>query len=254
MFNKTLFLVIMLLFSATSFNTVSAQKPAALPVKKVFTGIYTSEGDIQQLGVLKFDLNQSSNKLEGVANYKTFDGQIDTGVLSVNGYVSLGKAFVRFRDQRGNTVADGIMSFKANQVMVFKQTTKYSRLPKSTVLRKSSTDNKPQPPKPPARFNGKYSTQGNSNGTKFTMEILQNGGKISGTANYNAGYGQNNSGILSVFGNVEGSRAYVKFLDQRGNTVAEGSLSTSSPNEISFTQNTNSVLLPNNARLYKQFN
>lgn len=252
MLHKTFFMMSVLLLSFVSSTTISAQRPQTLPVKNTFNGNFTSQGDTTQKGTLNFELKNSGAKIEGIATYKTFDGQISTGVLSVNGYVAFGKAFIRFRDQRGNTVADGVLSFNSKQAMIFKQTTRSSRLPKTTVLQKSYGDNSPQPPTAPVKFNGKYSTTGNQNGAKFMMEISQSGNKISGTANYNAGYGQNNSGVLSVLGNVEGTRAYVKFLDQRGNMVAEGSLSTSSPNNITFTQNTNSVLLPNSAQLYLQ--
>ena len=252
MIHKTFFIMSVLLLSFVNFNTITAQRPQTLPVKATFAGNFTNQGDTTQKGTLNFELKNSGAKIEGIATYKTFDGQISTGVLSVNGYVAFGKAFIRFRDQRGNTVADGVLSFNKNQTMLFKQTTRSSRLPKTMVLQKSYGDNSPQPPTAPVKFNGKYSTTGNQNGAKFIMEISQTGNKISGTANYNAGYGQNNSGVLSVLGNVEGTRAYVKFLDQRGNMVGEGSLSTSSPNNISFTQNTNSVLLPNSAQLYLQ--
>lgn len=252
MLYKIFLLITLFLLSVGRINTISAQSPPTTPTKGTFTGNFTSDGDANQTGILSFELTHSSKKLEGIATYKTFNGQINTGVLSVNGYILLGKAFIRFRDQRGNTVADGVLSFISNRVMLFKQTTRSSRLPKTAALQKSYGNNTPQPPTAPSVFNGKYSTTGNANGTKFLMEISQNGNKISGTANYNAGYGQNNSGVLSVLGNVEGTRAYVKFLDQRGNTVAEGSLSRSSSNNITFTQNTNSVLLPTTAQLYKQ--
>lgn len=252
MLHKTFFMMSVLLLSFVSSTTISAQRPQTLPVKNTFNGNFTSQGDTMQKGTLNFELKNSGAKIEGIATYKTFDGQINTGVLSVNGYIALGKAFIRFRDQRGKTVADGVLSFNKNQAMIFKQTTRSSRLPKTTVLQKSYGDNSPQPPTAPVKFNGKYSTNANANGSKFIMDLSENFGKISGTANYNAGSDQMNSGVLSVLGNVEGTRAYVKFLDQRGNTVAEGSLSTNSSNDLTFTQNTNSVLLPMTAKLNKQ--
>lgn len=252
MLHKTFFMMSVLLLLFVSSTTISAQRPQTLPVKNTFNGNFTSQGDTMQKGTLNFELKNSGAKIEGIATYKTFDGQINTGVLSVNGYIALGKAFIRFRDQRGKTVADGVLSFNSQQAMIFKQTTRSSRLPKTTVLQKSYGDNSPQPPTAPVKFNGKYSTNANANGSKFIMDLSENSGKISGTANYNAGSGQMNSGVLSVLGNVEGTRAYVKFLDQRGNTVAEGSLSTNSSNDLTFTQNTNSVLLPTTAKLNKQ--
>ena len=252
MLNKSFFLKTLFLLSFLSFNNMIAQRPSTQPVKNTFTGNYSSEGDINQKGILTFELTNTGKKIEGVATYKTFDGQISTGVLSVNGYTLLGKAFIRFRDQRGNILADGVLSFNSNQMMIFKQTTNSSRLPKTSVLKKSSGDNSPQPPTAPKKFSGKYSTTGDANGSNFTMDLTENLGKISGTANYNAGYGQSNSGVLSVLGNVEGTRAYVKFLDQKGNMVAEGSLLFNSSNEIIFTQNSNTVLLPMTAKLNKR--
>ena len=252
MLNKSFFLKTLFLLSFLSLSNMIAQQPPTQPVRNTFSGKYTSEGDINQKGILTFELTTTGVKIKGVATYKTFNGQISTGVLSVNGYTALGKAFIRFRDQRGNTLADGVLSFNSNQMMIFKQTTRSSRVPKTSVLKKSFGDNSPQPPTAPKKFSGKYSTTGDANGSNFTMEMTENLGKISGTANYNEGYGQNNSGVLSVLGNVEGTRAYVKFLDQRGNMVAEGSLFFNSSNEISFTQNSNSVLLPMTAKLNKR--
>lgn len=252
MLQKTFLTISVLLLSFASFITITAQRPPTMPVKSTFNGNFSSEGDTTQKGTSNFELKNSGAKIEGIATYKTFDGQISTGVLSVNGFIAFGKAYIRFRDQRGSTVADGVLSFDRNQAMLFKQTSRSSQLPRTTILRKSYNDNSPQPPTASVKFNGKYSTTGNQNGAKFMMDLSENSGKISGTANYNAGYGQNNSGVLSVLGNVQGTRAYVKFFDQRGNMVAEGSLSTTSPNNITFTQNTNSVLLPNSAQLYLQ--
>lgn len=252
MLHKTIFLITALLLTLGSYNTITAQRPSPQPINSTFTGNYSSEGDTNQKGILKFELEHSGRRITGIANYKTFDGQIVTGILSVNGYVSFGKAFIRFRDQRGNNVADGVLSFNSNQVILFKQTTRSSRLPKTTVLQKFNGDHSPQPPTAPKKFNGKYSSNANANGSKFTLDLSEISGKISGTASYNAGFGQGNSGVLSVLGNAEGTRAYVKFLDQRGNTVAEGSLSTNSSNDITFTQNTNSALLPMTAQLNRQ--
>ena len=252
MINTSFCLKTLFLLSILSFNNIFAQQPSTQPVRNTFTGNYSSEGDINQKGILTFELTTTGKKIQGVANYKTFNGQISTGVLSVNGYTLLGKAFIRFRDQRGKTLADGVLSFNSNQMMIFQQTTNSSRLPKTSVLQKSYGNNSPQPPTAPKKINGKYSTTGDANGSNFTMELTENLGKISGTANYNAGYGQNNSGVLSVLGNVEGTRSYVKFLDQRGNMVAEGSLLVNSSNEIIFTQNSNSVLLPMTAKLNRR--
>ena len=46
------------------------------------------------------ELTQSGAKIEGVSDYKTNDGMLSTGMLSVNGYTKDNVGYIRFRDQR----------------------------------------------------------------------------------------------------------------------------------------------------------
>lgn len=98
-----------------------------------YSGKYSNEGDTAANGIISFEISQSGTKLEGIANYKTFDQQLNTGILSVNGYVKEGMAYIRFRDQKGATVADGALSVDDGNI-IFRQTTLSNLLPHYAVL------------------------------------------------------------------------------------------------------------------------
>ncbi|OPB91368.1 hypothetical protein [Elizabethkingia ursingii] len=100
-----------------------------------FTGKFSSEGDITSKGVMVMDIIRKGHKIEGIANYKTLDHQLDSGVLSVNGYTKDHKAYIRFRDQKGGSVADGILS-KEGEHIIFRQTTKSDIVPIKALLQK----------------------------------------------------------------------------------------------------------------------
>ena len=72
-----------------------------------------------ELFLLKF--HKKEQRLEGIANYKTFDQQLNTGILSVNGYMKEGVAYIRFRDQKGAVIADGALSTDNGNVILDKQ-------------------------------------------------------------------------------------------------------------------------------------
>lgn len=220
-----------------------------------FTGSFSSEGEITASGTLTMDLRQTGAKLEGTSNYKTYDGQLDTGVLSVNGYVKKGIGYIRFRDQRGNTLADATINFKDSEAIKFSQTTRSNQLPGLTYLYYAG-GNSMRPPAqvsaPSKNFGGNYSSEGDVQATgTFKMEITQSGSKIEGTANYKSYDQQLDTGLLSINGYVKGGRAYIRVRDQRGNTVADGSLDKTDNATISFSQTTDSALLPHIAYLYK---
>jgi len=98
-----------------------------------YSGKYSNEGDVTAKGIISFEITQSGSKIEGTANYSTKDDQLDTGLLSVNGYVKDGIAYIRFRDQKGASIADGKLS-NAGKNTVFKQTTSSSTLPDKAIL------------------------------------------------------------------------------------------------------------------------
>ncbi|MCL1665772.1 hypothetical protein M2T78_16010 [Elizabethkingia ursingii] len=114
-------------------NSVDKDNPSVF--SKEYTGKYSNNGDIDAIGVISFELSESGHKIEGIANYKTLDHQLDSGVLSVNGYTKDHKAYIRFRDQKGGSIADGILS-KEGKRIIFSQTTKSDIVPIKAVLHK----------------------------------------------------------------------------------------------------------------------
>lgn len=217
-----------------------------------FNGKFSSQGEVNAAGVLTMELTQSGAKLEGVANYKAYDQQLDTGMLSVNGYVKDGVGYIRFRNQRGNAVADGSISFQSQDVMVFNQTTHSEILPKLTYLYPRGGNSEATVINTMS-FAGDFSSQGDVKATGLlTMEITQSGLELSGTARYESYSDGSNTGLLSITGFVKGSRGHIELIDQRGNVVADANISKTDNNTISFAQTTNSRLLPHIAYVYRK--
>ncbi|MDV3490764.1 hypothetical protein [Elizabethkingia anophelis] len=99
-------------------------------------------------------------------------------------------------------------------------------------------------------FSGKYSNQGGVNrASNFTMNLSQSGNHISGTSRNTTGDG-NDSGLLSVDGNVDGNVANLQFFDQKGNLIANGVLSHNE-DAYSFIQNSKSFFIPAESYLYR---
>jgi hypothetical protein len=94
-----------------------------------FGGNWSSEGDVNAKGILTFKIEHLNSKISGTAEYVLYDDSQKSGLLSVNGYVKNNIAYIRFRNQKGQTIADG--SLKKNETgLIFKQTTKSFWLPK----------------------------------------------------------------------------------------------------------------------------
>lgn len=218
-----------------------------------FTINYSSEGDIQARGIFTMNLTQSQAKIEGVANYKTNDGQLDTGMLSVNGYAKNGIGYLRFRDQRGNVLADGTIKFTDAQTVKFAQTSYSNQLPKTAYLYNPGSDSS-QPvgvTKPSYSYSGQFSSQGDVTAKgNLSFDLMQSGTKIDGTATYNRYSDGSQSGMLSVNGYVKNGIAFIRFRDQRGNPVADGALHYEG-NNIVFRQTTLSEILPHYSTLFK---
>lgn len=99
-------------------------------------------------------------------------------------------------------------------------------------------------------FAGSYSNQGDVNRSgNFSMKLSQSRDHISGTARNSTGNGDD-SGLLSVDGDVDGNVANLQFFDQRGNVVASGVLSHNE-DAYSFIQNSNSPIIPGEAYMYR---
>nr|WP_233174336.1 hypothetical protein [Elizabethkingia sp. ASV34] len=220
-------------------------------LKGTFSGSFSSEGDVTAKGIMTMELIQSGAKIEGVSGYKTNDGMLSTGLLSVNGYTKDNMGYIRFRDQKGNTVGDGSIVYQDISTLYFKQTTKSSILPITAYLYKGSSNADVTQAEMPTDFTGKYSNEGDVAARGIiSFDIVQTGTKLEGIANYKTFDQQLNSGILSINGYVKKGVAYIRFRDQKGSVVADGALNTDDTNII-FKQTTLSSLLPHYAVLYK---
>ncbi|WP_255577419.1 hypothetical protein [Elizabethkingia sp. JS20170427COW] len=223
-----------------------------------FSGKYSSEGETTAKGTSTMEISQTGAKIEGVFNYLSYDDGSDSGILSVNGYAKGDIGYLRFRDQRGNTVGDGSINFQNSTTLHFKQTTKSSLLPIETWMFSQQNSNKvPTATRPTTSpqtiksFTGKYSNEGDVTAKGIvSFEITQSGTKIEGTSTYQAFDDSLNSGLLSVNGYVKDGIAYIRFRDQKGNPVADGALHYEGKN-IVFRQTTLSDIVPHYAVLYR---
>lgn len=216
-----------------------------------FTGKFSSEGDITSKGIMVMDMIQKGNKIEGVATYRLNSGLLDAGLLSVNGYEKDNTGYIRFRDQKGNTVADGNLRYKDLKTLYFKQTTKSTVLPYSSYLFASNYVDKDNPSVFSKEYTGKYSNNGDIDAIGvISFELSESGHKIEGIANYKTLDHQLDSGVLSVNGYTKDHKAYIRFRDQKGGSVADGILSKEGE-YIIFRQTTKSDIVPIKALLQK---
>ncbi|CAI9685322.1 hypothetical protein [Elizabethkingia anophelis] len=242
---KNNFFIITVIMTFSCISQLQAQS------KRIFSGNFSSEGDVTAKGIMTMELTQSGAKIEGVSDYKTNDGMLSTGMLSVNGYTKDNVGYIRFRDQRGNTVGDGSIVYQDGNTIYFKQTTRSSTLPMVSYLYKTDSNNSNMSVKAVANYSGKYSNEGDTTANGIiSFEISQKGTKVEGIANYKTFDQQLNTGILSVNGYMKEGVAYIRFRDQKGAVIADGALSTDNGNVI-FRQTTLSDLLPHYAVLYR---
>jgi len=216
-----------------------------------FSGKFSSEGDINAPGLMTLELSQQGSKLEGIGYYMSNKNDDTAGMLSVNGYVKDNKGFIRFRDQKGNTVADGSIVLKDATTVYFLQTTRSAMLPNAAYVYKLKENPPVQKPKNTRSYSGTYSNEGDATAKGIiSFEISQSGSKIEGTANYSTKDEQLDTGLLSVNGYVKDGTAYIRFRDQKGQSIADGTLSSSGKNTI-FKQTTSSSSLPAEAVIYR---
>ncbi|OJV45858.1 MAG: hypothetical protein BGO40_07410 [Chryseobacterium sp. 39-10] len=222
-----------------------------------FSGRYSSEGDITAKGIMTMDISQTKAKIEGTATYQDYNMQVSSGLLSVNGYAKGNTGFIRLRDQRGATVADGTVQLQDRSTLNFKQTGNSSIVPKESFMFVSNNgENSPAVKPAPVQNNsksygGNYSNEGDTTAKGIlSFSLTQTGAKLEGTANYKDFSGQLDSGMLSVNGYVKDGIGYLRFRDQKGATVADGAVHYEG-NNVVFRQTTLSDMVPHYAVLYR---
>ncbi|MDX8569346.1 hypothetical protein OZ668_15200 [Elizabethkingia sp. HX XZB] len=242
---KNFFLIITVIISFSFMSQLQAQH------KKKFSGHFSSEGDVIANGIITMELIQSGIKIEGVSDYKSNDGMLRSGLLSVNGYLKGNKGYIRFRDQKGNNIGDGSIVYQDESTLYFRQTTKSPMLPTIAYIYKVASSTDAMNNIVVVNYSGKYSNEGDikANGI-ISLDISQKSENVEGVATYKTFDQRLNTGILSVDGYVKEGIAYIRFIDQRGSVVANGALSMDN-NNVVFRQTTLSNWLPHYAVLYK---
>ncbi|MBS1572966.1 MAG: hypothetical protein JST62_11260 [Bacteroidetes bacterium] len=238
-----------LLLSLINFLGLQAQN-------RDFNINFSSEGDVKAMGIIKIDLTQNKSKLMGTANYATNNGQLDTGVLSVDGYVKNKIAYISFYDQKGRALANGTLYYTDDNTVKFNQKTNSDQLPKIAYLYAPIFNQQPTKPAPVVKnFNNNFTVKCTNKEDvaakgKFDLEIVQKGIKIEGVSRYSKFSDGSNSGLMSVNGYVKKGIAYIRFRDQKGNTLADGELQYDGKN-IVFRQTSFSEFVPHSATLQK---
>ncbi len=87
----------------------SYPSPGPASIGENFSGNYTNQGDPNRASTFTLNLSQSGNHISGTARNSTGDGD-DSGLLSVDGYIDGDVANIQFFDQRGNMIANGVLS------------------------------------------------------------------------------------------------------------------------------------------------
>lgn len=217
-----------------------------------FSGKFSSEGDVTAPGLMILELTQQGSKLEGLGYYMSNKDDETSGSLSVNGYVKDKRGYIRFRDQKGNVVADGSIILKDASTVYFIQTTVSPILPTAAYLYVKNDNLTSEKKVTNSRsYTGKYSNEGDITAKGIiSFEITQSGSKIEGIANYSTKDDQLDTGMLSVNGYVKDGIAYIRFRDQKGTSIADGTLSSAGANTV-FKQTTSSSSLPHEAILYR---
>ncbi len=243
---RQILIIIAGLLCITFLSNIKAQ------TANIFTGKFSSEGDVTAPGLMTLELSQQGSKLEGIGYYMSNKDDNTSGTLSVNGYVKDKKGYIRFRDQRGNVVADGSIIFKNSSTVYFIQTTKSPIVPNAAYLYPVNEESPTEKKVVTSRsYTGKYSNEGDTTAKGIlSFEITQSGSKIEGIANYSTKDEQLDTGMLSVNGYVKDGIAYIRFRDQNGASIADGTLSSAGANTI-FKQTTSTSDLPKQAILYR---
>lgn len=152
---KTILLNSLLLFASVSMQSCDMMLPTTYPndpyqgtintnpnhgggdynagyMRENFSGRYTNEGDSNRAGNFTMSISQSGNHISGTARYSSANGD-DSGLLSVDGHVNDDVADLQIFDQRGNMVADAVLSHNEGDYS-FIQNSSSSFVPQEALL------------------------------------------------------------------------------------------------------------------------
>lgn len=102
------------------------------------------------------------------------------------------------------------------------------------------------------KFDGAFSSEGDVQAKgMMTIDLTQTSQKIEGTATYKDYETGSTSGLLSVNGYVKGKIAYIRFRDQKGNAIGDGSLKFTNSKTIFFKRTGKSIFVPASSYMYK---
>lgn len=97
-----------------------------------YGGNYTNAYDANRSAEFRMQLNSNGQKVEGTATYESANGN-SSGMMSVIGSLDGNVARLSFIDQRGNTIATGVLSQNENR-FTFIQNTSTNWVPRETIL------------------------------------------------------------------------------------------------------------------------
>lgn len=125
-----------LIESNASYNTAQQQSQNSVPSIS-FKGKWSSEGGMNNEGIMEMVLEQKGNSIVGTFKYEDYNNNYQSGIINVNGTLQGNKANIQIIDNNGRNIGKAALSkdgknllFSSNQNRLF---------PKSIVLYPNSS-------------------------------------------------------------------------------------------------------------------
>lgn len=103
-----------------------------------YEGKYVSKRNIVYQEIISFQITQIGNKITGKVICKASVEKNNMNILSVEGSVKHGIAYIEFRDTQNEIITQGVLN-KKNKNIIFNQTNSSDILPEYVVLYKKYT-------------------------------------------------------------------------------------------------------------------
>lgn len=127
-----------LIESNASYNTAQQQSQTNAP-NISYKGKWSSEGGMNNEGIMEMVLEQKGNNIDGTFRYEDYNGNYSSGIISVTGALQGNKANIQIIDNKGRNIGKATLS-KDGKNLRF-SSNQSSLLPKSIMLFSNSSVN-----------------------------------------------------------------------------------------------------------------
>lgn len=125
-----------LIESNASYNTAQQQSQNSVP-SITFKGKWSSEGGMNNEGIMEMVLEQKGNSIVGTFKYEDYNNNYQSGIINVNGTLQGNKANIQIIDNNGRNIGKAAIS-KDGKNLLF-SSNQNRLLPKSIVLYPNSS-------------------------------------------------------------------------------------------------------------------